>query len=392
MSIREDENTKTKEQDTVVEEQDTAVEEQDTEKKDEATFSNSIMYAQTEQEIEREEQVAVELKKRKKKLACICCGAIVGAVVIVGGIQLAYNHNLGSIITSSSKAVDNNKGIKSIEGIIKALYNNNAYIAAYTSEDKSSPMYIMYNNKKECYMEFGNSDKAVVYRKDHISVPLATPIEMSYDYDILASLSRGCEMVNKDKATLEQKDLGNVQQYNITISGTDIKDYFEDEEYSESMLEAMFGTKEVKETDYILLTVNLGENDEVGASFQYHIDGSNYINWWFDGYMEFCSWKLADDWYKLDSLSEEDAVEVMVAFKDDISKKINSYVEENKDYWDNGLDIESGDEYPTDVEQSDANSKSSNSDSTADFNSEMMGSLTDETIPDEGYLEETTSK
>ena len=44
------------------------------------------------------------------------------------------------------------------------------------------------------------------------------------------------------------------------------------------------------------------------------------------------------------------------------------------------------------MEQADANSKSSNSDSTVDFNNEMMSGLTDETIPDEGYLEETTSK
>ena len=236
----------------------------------------------------------------------------------------------------------------SIKSAVSTLYNNNAYLTLHVGEKDDDVVYMMYNKDKECYIESGYDSSLAVMRNDYKAVNLTNPVEVSEDIDILQFIGRAVELVRTGHADISSEDITTesdteATKYYITINGKhNIKKIYTvvSEEYANDMMDNIFGDKydaskysnpkyvDKDDEDSIEIQVVIGKNNGIAAQCNIMIEGFNYINWWFDGYMELESYKLDDKWY-----SEDNDIDTWIKLATDlqttISDNITEYLDNN---------------------------------------------------------------
>lgn len=268
------------------------------------------------------------------------------SAVMIGGLSGCTTKKTMPVASPSiaeELSQDEKDTINLLTNKLNELYTGNAHISLHVGPEDTDLIYLMYNSDKMCYTETEFDNSVAMYQGNGKCVIFTDPVQIVDDISVLEMIENSIELVNNGSATVEVAEVDNangdkIHQNKVIISGrNNIKQLYlkYGEDYANNIMASIFGdmTNENPDSlDTMTIEVDTNSDGAISAVCNITMDGSEYVSWWFDGYIPLGDWKFSgkldkeystDEWKKF--VSE---IQTKIAENTDKYKKENFSEEE----------------------------------------------------------------
>ena len=234
------------------------------------------------------------------------------------------------------KGKDKTEAIKEIRSRIDNMKSKSIYLQVNRSDDAYQT--VLVNTKGQSFMEDSENGTKAIYLGDNTSVSYTDKIQHLTDMSVMGMTETVINMLEDGKFKM-YKDKGDTSELGYQVRYVDLATYNDihdmyatiDSEFADIMIDDLKANVG-EETGLTLRMVYVyGDEGQFSVGCNLIIDGEEYSNWNFDGFLEVYDWELSNEWFdgELDTDNEDKMIELLDGLMADIDTMMHKYADDN---------------------------------------------------------------